>query len=151
MIALADRSAEVLYLARKTRYLREAGGQNRGQRVEALQHWCGGQPGESWCAYWATALLDIIYEGKAPIPRMGGVQAIRELAQKNGWITTTPSLGDLFLYIDANDRAHHIGFVSAITPLSGIAGNTSESGTSDNGDRVAEHQITARVFVSYPR
>lgn len=137
-------------IARLFLFVREAG-PNTGQRVEAIQRWCGGQPGESWCAYWATLVLDLAFDGQAPIPRMGSCQAIRELADSKGWITDTPSVGDLFLYVNAQDHAHHIGIVTQLDPLTGIAGNTSADGTSNNGDRVAEHAITATVFVAYPR
>lgn len=140
---MMTRAEEVLYQARKLRFIREAGGQNVGQRVEAIQKWCGGVAGESWCAYFATMVLDIVFEGASPIPRMGSVQQIRDLAKKKGWITTTPVPGDLFIYVNAQDHGHHIGFyVSGGTRKpKGIAGNTDESGTSSNGDRVAEHDL----------
>lgn len=135
--------------ARDYDYVREAG-DNRGQRVEGIQRWCGGQPGDSWCAEFTTMMLDIEYKGKAPIPRMANVQEIRELAEQNGWITTTPAVGDLFLYINAADHAHHIGFVTELEPLTGIAGNTSEDGASSNGDGVHEHEIHATTFIHLP-
>jgi hypothetical protein len=137
-------------IARLFLFVREAG-QNRGLRVEAIQHWSQGQFGDSWCAEFATMVLDLAFQGNAPIPRQGGAQDIRDLATKAGWITDTPSVGDLFLYVDANDHAHHVGIVSSVDPLLGIAGNTDANGTSSNGDRVAEHAITAHVFVAYPR
>jgi hypothetical protein len=138
-----------LQVAEALDFIREAG-QNTGQRVEAVQRWCGGQPGESWCAYFATMCLDIAYKGKAPLPRQGSVQAIRELAQSHGWVTTVPQVGDLFLYVNAQDHAHHIGFVSGVDPLIGIAGNTSEDGTSSNGDGVYTHPINAHLFIRLP-
>jgi hypothetical protein len=136
-------------IARLFLFVREAG-QNRGLRVEAIQHWSAGQFGDSWCAEFATMVLDLAYQGNAPIPRQGGVQDIRDLATMKGWITDTPSVGDLFLYIDGNDHAHHIGIVTVTDPLTGIAGNTSADGTSANGDRVAEHAIHATVFIHLP-
>lgn len=145
-----SRGELVLFIARLFLYVREAGGQNHGQRVEAIQKWCGGVAGESWCAYFATLVLDLAYGGKSPIPRMGSVQAIREVATKHGWITTTPVPGDLFIYVNAQNHGHHIGFYSSggvHTPV-GIAGNTDESGTSSNGDRVAEHAL-ARTTIEY--
>lgn len=120
--------------------MREAG-QNKGQRVEAIQHWSGGQPGDSWCCQFATMVLDIFYAGNAPIPRLGACQAVHDLAKKNGWLIMNPSVGDLFLYVNDADHAHHIGIVTVLQPLTGIAGNTSADGSSSNGDRVAEHQI----------
>lgn len=138
------RAEEALYQARKLRFIREAGGQNHGQRVNAIQTWCGGVDGESWCAYFVTLVLDIVYEGVAPIPRMGSVQQIRDLATKKGWITKTPVPGDMFIYVNAQNHGHHIGFFTGGTlrdPV-GIAGNTDASGTSSNGDRVAEHALS---------
>lgn len=140
----------VVDIARLFLFVREAGA-NAGARVEAIQRWGNGHVGDSWCAYWATMVLDLAYQGKAPIPRTGVCQTIYELAQANGWVATTPSVGDLFLYVNAGNHAHHVGFVTSIAPLIGIAGNTSADGTSNNGDRVAEHGIAATVFVHYPQ
>ncbi len=153
-IVLADRSAEILYVARKDLNVREGAQQNTGLRVEAIQKWCGGQKGESWCCYWLTMKLDQVFLGAAPIPRQGGVQAVREFCQAQGWRTATPQLADLFVYVNAADHGHHIGFYTGPGPT-GIAGNTDASGTSANGDRVAEHALkpgsgTIEYF-SYPR
>ena len=141
---------DIIETARQFDYVREAG-QNRGLRVEAIQHWSSGQFGDSWCAEFATMVLDIAFKGKAPIERQGGAQDIREVCRKNGWITNTPEVGDLFFYVDGNDHAHHVGFVTQLDPLMGIAGNTSEDGKSDNGTGVFEHEISATIFGHYPR
>lgn len=133
-------------------FVREvAGQQNTGNRVEGIQKWCGGSKGESYCCYLATMVLDLYFGGNSPIPRLGSCQDVYELAQKNGWVTSTPSVGDLFLYVDENGHAHHIGMVTSITPLDGIAGNTSPDGKSSNGTGVFEHGISAKVFIHYPR
>lgn len=138
-------------IARQFLFVREAG-KNIGQRVEAIQRWCGGDEGESWCCYFATMVLDICFEGKSPIPREGACQAVYDLAKQNGWVTQVPIPGDIVLHVDANDHAHHIGILTGLSPLTSIAGNTDESGTSSNGDRVAEHAINpaGKVFVRYP-
>lgn len=147
------RSELVVFLARAFDFVREAQsiGQNRGQRVEAIQHWAGGITGESWCMDFATTVLDLAFKGKAPILRQGNCQAVYDLARANGWLAETPSVGDLFLYVDEHDHAHHVGIVTAVDPLTAIAGNTSALGTSSNGDGVYEHAIDARVFIAYPR
>lgn len=143
-----NRNDLVIFIARLFLFVRETS-QNQGQRVNAIQVWSGGTEaiGTSYCAWFATLVLDLVYQGKSPIPRQGGVQAIRELAESNGWITDSPGVGDLFLYVNAADHAHHIGFVTALNPLTGISGNTSRDGTSSNGDGVYEHGISARVFI----
>lgn len=145
--------------ARKYLYLREAGGQNRGARVEAVQHWALGQPGDSWCDEFAVGMvLDICFQGQSPFPRKtetnASVEATRVFAESQGWLTSTPAIGDLVVSIDpTTDRGHHIGIVTETTPLTSIAGNTSEDGVSSNGDRVAEHVISPanKVFIHYPR
>jgi len=127
-------------IARQFLFVREASQQNTGQRVEAIQKWSGGNKGDSWCCEFATMVLDIAYQGKSPIPRLQACQDVYNLAKKNGWLTTTPIFGDIFLYVDANDHAHHIGFVT--DGEGGIAGNTSEDGKSSNGNGVYEHDIS---------
>ena len=140
-------------VARQFAFVREAQsvGQNRGIRVEAIQHWSQGQFGDSWCAEFATMVLDLCFQGNAPIPRGGSCQAIYDLAKAKGWVSNVPAPGDLFLYVNDADHAHHVGIVTGADPLVGIAGNTSKDGTSSNGDGVYEHAITAHVFVHYPR
>lgn len=145
---------DVVNEARKYLYVREiANNPNHGQRVEAIQRWGGGKPGDSWCAYFATMVLDICYQGNSPIPRTGSCQEIYDLAKSQHMITTNPMPGDLFLYVDENDHAHHVGFVTTVYPrLNGIAGNTSKDGKSSNGDGVYEHEISSDViFVDYTR
>jgi hypothetical protein len=139
-------------IARQFLYVREAGA-NRGLRVEAIQHWSDGQFGDSWCMEFATMVLDICFEGSAPIERQGSCETVHQLAKDKGWVADSASVGDLVLSINDQGLAHHVGIVSALEPLSSIAGNTSEDGVSSNGDRVAEHVITpaSKVFVHYPQ
>lgn len=141
-----------LDIARQFLYVREAGA-NTGQRVEAIQKWGGGEKGQSWCCWFVTMVLDICYQGDSPIPREGSCQTVYELAKSKGWLTDLPIPGDIVLSVDANDHAHHIGFVSAVAPLASIAGNTDAGGTSSNGDRVAEHAINpaGKKFVRVPQ
>jgi hypothetical protein len=138
-------------IARLFLFVREAE-QNRGLRVEAIQHWSTGEFGDSWCAEFATMVLDLLFQGESPIPRLSAAQAIRDVCAKNGQaFQGTPMVGDLYFYVDANDHAHHVGFVTQVSPLMGISGNTSADGTSDNGDGVHEHAITATYFGTYTR
>lgn len=141
-------------IARQYSFVREAG-QNTGQRVEAIQRWSGGSAGDSWCCEFATMVLDICFQGGSPIPRLQACQDVYDLANKSGWLTTVPVKDDIFLYVDGNDHAHHIGIVTIDGATSGIAGNTSEDGTSSNGDGVHEHTISTNPhsvkYVHYPR
>lgn len=134
-------------------YLREVG-QNHGQRVEAVQHWSGGEEahGTSWCAWLATMVLDLEYQGQCPIPRMGNVQEIRELCEQKGYLVTDPEPGDLYFFVNDENHAHHMGVVTIASPLVGIAGNTDALGKSNNGDRCAEHAIGLKgtIFARVP-
>lgn len=142
-------------IARQYLFVREAKEQNTGLRVEAIQKWCGGEKGLSWCCYFVTMVLDICFQGESPIPRTGSCQEVYDLAKKNGWVVRgTPAKNYLFLYVDANDHAHHIGIVTDTSgegAVSGIAGNTSTDGKSSNGKGVYEHEIHATVFIAFPR
>ena len=144
----------VLDLARQFDFVREAGA-NRGLRVEAIQHWASGQFGDSWCCEFATMILDLHFKGRAPVPRAQACQDVYELALEEHWLVDTPQPGDLFLYVRSiDDHAHHIGFVTETDPLVGIAGNTSEDGTSSDGTGVFEHALavapSAIKFVRVP-
>lgn len=142
-------------IARQFLYLREAQtkGQNRGLRVEAIQHWSGGQFGDSWCMEFVWLVLDICYQGQCPFDRQQSTEAFLQLAATRGWIVTAPQIGDIVLSVASAGQAHHVGLVTDISPLASIAGNTSADGTSSNGDRVAEHAITPdlKVFVRIPQ
>ena len=139
-------------IARQFLFVREAGA-NKGNRVEAIQQWGGGIAGQSWCRWFATMVLDICFEGNAPIPRVGACQTVYDLAKAHGWIVTTPQKDDIFLYVNDEGLAHHIGFIT--DGNNGIAGNTSADGKSSNGDRVAEHSISTNPahvkYVRYPK
>ena len=132
----------LLWLARRFLHLREAKDTpNGGLRVEAVQKWGGGSKGDSWCCWLVTMILDLYFVGESPIPRCGSCHEVYELCQKNGYLTRIALPGDLFFYLDANGHAHHIGFVTTQGPLTGLAGNTSEDGTSSNGTGCFEHGI----------
>lgn len=141
-------------IARLFDYVREAQsvGQNRGLRVEAVQHWAGGQYGDSWCMEAVWLCLDIRDKGQCVVPREQSVQAFRELAEQQGWIVTDPQPGDIVLSVNSADHAHHAGIVTVASPLTSIAGNTSEDGASDNGDGWHEHPInpSGKIFVRVP-
>jgi hypothetical protein len=148
----------IVEIARLFDFVREVSGeQNAGQRVESIQHWGGGEKGQSWCAYMATLWLDLVFKGHAPIPRTGSSDEILERARANGWLSDRPHVGDLYLFLHSPTDAHHVGLVTDVTATGfrGIAGNTSEDGKSSNGTGVFEHDFQLHpgsiVFVAYPR
>lgn len=129
---------------------------NKGQRVEAIQRWSGGTPGQSWCCYLVTMILDMCFKGNSPLARQGSTDVVFQQAKKNGWFVTDPKKDDIFLYVHpGTEDAHHIGFITVDGGSRGVAGNTSSDGKSSNGDGVYEHQISTNPqlvkYVRYPR
>lgn len=160
-ILLSSRDDEVLYLARKQKYVRELPN-NRGLRVEAIQHWSDGAAGDSWCMEWVWMILDMAYEGQSPIggpdgqQRLQSCEELHQLAFKHGWVTNDPGPADLALRVSEFGYAHHVYIVTSVNgqTLGTVSGNTSKDGTSSNGDGVYEHDVTrdsSLVFVKYPR
>lgn len=131
-------------ILRQFAFVREVPG-NRGQRVEAVQRWGGGKPGDSWCCFLATMALDICYQGASPVPRTGSCDVVLTLAREKGWVVTEPAVDDLYLFVRGESDAHHIGAVSELVTAGpvGISGNTSRDGQSSNGDGVYERPIKA--------
>jgi hypothetical protein len=133
--------ASLTTCARRLNYIRETDGQNLGAWVEFLQRFCGGVPGDSWCADFVSVILDVAYHGHSPLPKTGACQPILNAGRAKGWEVHTPQADDLFFYVDDAGNAHHIGIVTGVSPLVGIAGNTSEDGLSSNGTGVFEHAL----------
>ena len=141
---MATRAYDPVAVARQFRYVRELPG-NKGQRVEAIQRWGGGKPGDSWCAFFATLVLDICYQGSAPLDRTGSCDEIYKVAADANWIVEDPLPNDIYLRVRPGTAdAHHVGFVCAVNPdgsIVQISGNTSADGLSSNGDGVYERTI----------
>jgi hypothetical protein len=148
-------TASLTIIARRLGFVREADGPNAGAWVEFIQRFSGGAIGESWCAYFVSLVLDIAYHGKPPLTRSGMCSDLLAQASRHGWVVTDPQPDDLYFYVTDAGHAHHIGVVTASTPLTGIAGNTSVDGQSSNGIGVFEHVLnvtpTHIVFVRLPK
>lgn len=142
-------------VARRLGFVRETEGPNRGAWVGMLQRFCAGKPGDSWCADFLSFVLDVAYHGKAPLPRSGSCAILLAAARTIGTVVAAPEVDDLYFYVTPSGHAHHVGVVTNAAPLTGIAGNTSEDGTSDNGTGVFEHAIASNpasvVFVRLPK
>jgi len=135
--------SDAIAIARLFSFVREVP-PNHGLRVNAIQKWGGGNDGDSWCCFFATMVLDLLYQGNSPIPRGGACQDVYELALSKHWLVTEPQEGDIYLFVNDADHAHHIGFVTKVNPLTGISANTSRDGTSSNGDGVYEHMLLVK-------
>lgn len=158
---MATRAYDPITVSRMFKFVREAhdddgSSHNTGYRVEAIQKWGGGKPGDSWCAWFATMVLDLCYQGNAPIARTGSCDEILNAASSRGWIIEDPLPGDLYLRVKDDGDAHHVGFIVSVLSdgqLTQISGNTSPDGKSSNGDGVYERDIphsSDLVFVRIP-
>lgn len=133
----------VLDVARLFLHVREIPG-NRGARVEAIQKWGGGSPGDAWCCWWVTMVLDLYYGGKSPVPRHGSCDIPLALCKSEGWMVEHPIPGDLYFRLADPTNAVHIGF--ACSPIRDgrfvqLSANTSEDGLSREGTGVFEREI----------
>ena len=147
-------------IARQFLFVREVGGQNCGVWVGAIQRVTGNAPPDPWCASFVAFVLGIAFAGKSPLPRTASCPQLLAVARIQGWLSATPSVGDVFLRLKADDPnyAHHTGFVTRVDPdgtIGQISGNTSADGLSSNGDRVAERDLKAAastiIYIAYPR
>ncbi len=133
--------ASLSAVARHLGFIRETEGPNRGAWVSMLQRFCSGHDGDSWCADFVSFVLDVAYHGQSPIARSGSCEALLSTGRLLGLETTAPAVDDLYFLVNDAGHAHHVGIVTAVSPLAGIAGNTSPDGLSDNGTGVFEHPI----------
>lgn len=130
-------------LARRLSFIRETEGPNRGAWVSMLQRYSSGKDGDSWCAAFVSFVLDVAYHGRPPFPRTESTATMLSAARQIGTIVIRPQRDDLYFYTNPVGFPHHVGIVTSADPLMGIAGNTSEDGTSDNGTGVFEHVISS--------
>jgi hypothetical protein len=150
--------ASAVAVARRLSFVRETAGANRGAWVEFMQRFCDGVPGDSWCADFVSLVLDVAYHGRPPLRPTGSTRAMLAEATAKGMRLPAGAAAapeDLYFYLGADGAPHHVGIVTtAGQPPIGIAGNTSEDGSSPNGTGVFEHGLPpgARVaLVRLPR
>lgn len=151
---MSIRQYDPLAVARQFLYVREVP-QNRGQRVEGIQRWCGGRPGDAWCAYFLTFVLDIAFQGKSPLPRTGSCDVLYAVCKESGWLVKDFLPGDLYFRVRDEHDAHHVGFVANGHPGEGhfmqLSGNTSEDGTSSEGTGVFERDVMQTSDIRFAR
>lgn len=125
----------VLASARALLFVREEPrNSNRGQGVEAMLKTTSLGPGYPWCAAY------VAYAGRAamgagwPLPLVAGCMSLRDFAERQGWLRTTPERGDVFLTWDRKlGRYAHTGFVTDVL-ANGVCA-TLEGNTNDGGSR----------------
>lgn len=132
----------LLGLARSYIDVRETEGPNCGPQVRVFQHFTGNGDGDSWCCSFVCYLLN--KAGNTTFKKSGACQDIYAQAKTLGRVIEKPEVGCLFVYVTDEDHAHHIGIITGVTPLTGIAGNTSADGVSSNGTGVFEHTLNVQ-------
>lgn len=143
---MTDRE-RLIQQARNFRFVREVGSPNHGLWVGIFQRFVGIDDGQSWCAAFVCFVLAIIVGGRdlLPFTATGVCEEIHQWAVTHNKIVSLEQAlpGDLYLFVDDNGHAHHVGILTA--PWNdgpdGIAGNTSRDGKSSNGDGVYEHTL----------
>ncbi len=147
--------ASLSAIARRLIFIRETDGPNRGAWVEFLQRFSHGVPGDSWCADFVSFCCDVAYHGQSPLVKSGSTKVMLDDAYVKGFHVMSPQPDDLYFFLSSEGVPHHVGIVTAIGPLTGIAGNTSASGASSNGTGVFEHGLLVDVhliaFVRLPK
>lgn len=144
-------SASLSVVARRFLFAREDG-PNHGYWVDFFQRFTGNAEGDSWCASFVSRVDDIATKGKMRLLKSASTQAMLSDARMKGYVVPEPAVDDIVFSIRPDGIPHHVGIVTAINPLTSVAGNTSEEGTSSDGTGVFEHTISAeqKIFVRLP-
>jgi hypothetical protein len=142
-------SSSIIAVARRFLFVREVGGPNRGIFVEFFLRMVGAKPGEPWCAAFASVILWMVYLGKPPLPMSASCDVLLEACRRKGYMVPEPEPGCLIFSMRSANDAHHVaigtdGTEPGAATVGTIAGNTSEDGTSDNGDGVYEHPVSRK-------
>lgn len=106
-------------------------GSNAGPKVEAIQRWSDGQRGDSWCAFLVAFVGELssgVMETQWPLPRTGSCEMVRQYAVRHRLTVQTPSIGDVYLLLNDQGKAHHTGFVVGVglQTFDEISGNTTD-------------------------
>jgi len=146
-------AASRIAIARRWLFVRETEGPNLGKWVEFFQRFCDNQPGDPWCASFISTVMNVDEKGATTYPRTGSTAQLLGAARHKGLVIDTPEIGCLFFYVYETTREpHHVGLVTGLSPLIGLAGNTSEDGKNSEGTGVFEHAISSTniVFARVP-
>jgi hypothetical protein len=125
----------VLALARSQLYVREQGGENRGQVVEEYLRTTGLDEGYPWCAAFIAWCGKQAHGAAWPLPLTAGCKELGAAAEAKGLLVEKPQAGDVFLLLyEKLGRFAHTGFVTDVLPdgrIRTIEGNTNDGGSRD--------------------
>jgi len=128
-----DAVETLISVARAHLWVREYGGPNRGQGVEAILALVHLKAGAPWCAAFISYIGRAVFGRAWPLPLVGGCATLGDVAKAKGILRTEPQAGDVFLlYLPTKRRFGHTGFITAVHPdgsCGTIEGNTSPDGS----------------------
>lgn len=132
--------------------VREAGGNNRGTRVETYQRAAGAHPGDPWCASFVVWCFDQAAASlgkRSPCPRTAGALALWHRAPA-GAQHHEPLAGSVFVMNHGHGQGH-VGFVESVGPdlIYTVEGNTNDGGSRE-GDAVERRsRLRGSINVGY--
>lgn len=153
-------SVAVLNSARMMLPVREAGA-NRGRFVEAIIRYAGGLPGEPWCASFVYYVGHKMLGGLGwRLPKTRSCDVLLEHARAQGTLydeEVRPEPGWLFLVMQSDKDATHVGFVDVVLPdgrFTTIEGNSNDRGVRDGDGVVANTRDpkgpTRYAYIDWP-
>jgi hypothetical protein len=120
----------VLLVARTQSWVRESGGENRGEVVEHYLSTTGTPAGQPWCAAFVSWVGKVSL-ASWPLPLSASCQELANAAQRLGLLSARPATGAIFL-LWRPDFKHfgHTGFLveSVGNEWTTIEGNTNPAG-----------------------
>lgn len=109
---LSQLRSNALAIARSYDWVREVGGDNKGQAVEHFLSVTKLGPGYPWCAAFVAFVGRATMGKDWPLPLVAGCASLAEAAEKKGILTTEPKPGDIFLlWFPSLKRFGHTGFI----------------------------------------
>jgi len=104
--------SNALAIAQSNDWVREHGGDNKGEVVEHFLKGTGLGPGYPWCASFVSFVGKATMGTDWPLPLSASVMALHDAAVKKGLLTSEPKPGDIFLlWFTSKNRFAHTGFI----------------------------------------
>ena len=125
--------ALLLKIAQSYTWVRETGGQNKGEAVAHFLEKVNVHDAEPWCAAFVSTVGADAFGADWPLPNAAYCPTLAAAASKKGLLFSYPVPGAVFLLYSASKaRFHHTGFVIEPTgdrEWQTVEGNTNEGGS----------------------
>ena len=145
-LPVLERAVQIARQECDVRRVREEGGNNRGPRVEEYLRSAGAEPGQPWCAAFATwCLRQAGWTAFPPIPAFS--LSWMEWAKRTGRWSEAPRRGELFVCVHG-PHSGHVGFVlgeGGLGTIRTIEGNSNDDGSANGFEVVRRNRRKATV------